>query len=189
MNMETTRKPPASNPNRDSLCEFCAESLRLDDSRAGGELGTSSDGSKTFLSFPNIEWHDEEDLWDSAIWAGGNDYERAVTPPDLPELSSGRTSLDNQCRFCTVLARALTKRFGDQPWWTTTTTPLRIKIEYYWLGLRGIWVKIHERPYYSLGALGVRPSHPDLDQKLAEFSFKVTALPGKCEYGILKFAS
>lgn len=176
--METTPKPSASEPDRDSLCELCAKCLKLDDSRAGGELGTLSDGSKTYLSFPNIEW--QNDIQDSAIWGGGNDYERTVTPPDLPELSNGRTRLDNQCRFCTALARALAKRFGEESWWRTTTTPLRIKIEYYWLGLRGIWATIHQRPYYSLGALGIRPSHPDLDQKTADFSFKVTALQGEC---------
>ncbi|KAI9650837.1 cell agglutination protein Mam3 [Ciborinia camelliae] len=122
------------------LCEICAESLVLDDVRAGGVLGISSDGGKPMLCFPERTWEFE---------GGTRNEDRFVTLPLLPELSE-------ECKFCRAFKGEFIQRYSHLDWGQKPTSQLSFRVQYE-------WIRPTENPTsFYLKFLRITFKHPEL---------------------------
>lgn len=142
-----------------NLCAACTQALTIDDKLAGGSVKRASDGSAMLdiakfkpdvqhSRFHNLGWlHvDAETTRDHTHWfvsggdcAGrthlgrpsysGQDVERVVVPPGLPELSA---SVAGICRFCKELETLLRGNYSECDWWQGANARIRILIHYEW---------------------------------------------------------
>ncbi|TGO43020.1 hypothetical protein BHYA_0004g01470 [Botrytis hyacinthi] len=180
--------PPFVASNRNSntatespLCAICSAQLALDDADSGGAL--KNENGVSVLYFPFAESlrssrHNSLEIEESVnTWKGGVVYERAVTPPNLPELSDSFP-----CKFCLALKRSLLDRYGDWLWWKESFSPLRIEGRYQWYSPPKTR-RTDKGPHFRLSALAITYSHPEMEttyDQTAPDKFPVMAEPGRC---------
>ncbi|TEY28612.1 hypothetical protein BOTCAL_1012g00020 [Botryotinia calthae] len=112
-NDETT-----ANVENGSLCKTCAQSLKLNDSRAEGHHVVSLRRDKARKSFPtkNISWY---------IVGDARRERRLVTLPLLPELSDG-------CRSCCKVKAEFYKAYGSFDSWQLPKKQASFQVQYMW---------------------------------------------------------
>lgn len=203
-----------------NLCVSCTKALIIDDRLAGGSVKSASDGtamldigafkfdvqSSRFSGFQN----EDNPQWFKVnsdrsgrtrfvrSSCSGQDVERVVVPPDLPELS---TSMAGNCRFCKRLEVLLRCNYRECDWWTDANTRIRILVHYGWSEDRfscngGIFDDACEEygiPRWGEGLeklpwektqhlehLAVYVRHPGLEDSIPDrYTFEIGAWPGK----------
>lgn len=212
----------------DNLCVVCTQALTIDDKVAGGSVKSASDGTAMLdignfkldlqlLRFLNLSRShvDAENNKEPTQWfrtgsdcAGrtslvrpsysGQDAERVVVPPDLPELSASMAGI---CRFCERLEALLRCNYSECDWWRDANTRIRIHIHYEWSEYSfshdertfddsceeyGIprWGKGREKlPWEKaqyLEHLAVYVRHPGLEDSMPDrYTFEIGAWPGR----------
>ncbi|KAM0140413.1 hypothetical protein ACHAP3_002717 [Botrytis cinerea] len=163
------------------LCAICSAQLALDETDSGGALKNEDGVSVLYFphadslrSMQNSSFETEEPI---NIWKGGVVYERAVTPPNLPELSDSFA-----CKLCLALKRSLLERYGSCLWWKEPFPPLQIEGRYQWYSPRNTR-KTDKGPHFRLSALAITYSHPKMKNTYGQTKpdkFPVMAEPGRC---------
>lgn len=214
-----------------NLCLTCTQALTIDDKLAGGSVKSASDGT-AMLDIGNFKLDIEESksykpyaeeikdrTWfrrggDSSGRTqlfrptySGQDVERVVVPPGLPELSA---SMAGMCRFCKRLEALLRCNYSECHWWEDANAEICIVIRYEWSedhfihngrefedscensGIP-IWGKGPETlPWEKkqhLEHLAVHVRHPGLEDSSPDrYTFEVGAWPGRLGPALLRKA-
>lgn len=205
-----------------NLCAICMLALTIDDKAAGGSVKSASDGTAMLdigkfkldiqasrLYRPYAEKSEDHPQWfkRGSDRSGrtdlfrpsysGQDVERVVVPPFLPELSA---SMNGMCRFCKRLEVLLHCKYSECHWWEDANARIRVLIRYEWSEDRFIhdgtrfddicekysiprWGKGRETlPWEKtqhLKHLAVHVRHPGLEESSPDqYTFEIGAWPG-----------
>lgn len=119
-------------------------------------------------------------------FCAGDRYERLVTLPSMPEIS---TSAVGACCFCSRLRALFIDQYAEKSWWNEDGSTLSFTIQYEWTQHRIISDAEDETtmppPNQSLKGLAVIVNCPDRDSSWVDvYQFDVVAWPGTSYFGL-----
>lgn len=186
--------PPQTDAGNNDLCRLCLQALTIDDQAAGGSAQKIKFKSKTTISLDlagftqNYWWRRPctgprqfESEYKNPIppaFCAGDQHERLVTLPGMPEIS--QTAVGT-CRFCSTIRALFVERYAESSWWNEPGSSLSFTIQYEW---REYW------PFFTVdGGSQSAPQHlqglavlirrPGLQSKDRDvYVFDVVAMPG-----------
>ncbi|ATZ56480.1 hypothetical protein BCIN_13g03180 [Botrytis cinerea B05.10] len=143
------------------LCETCAQSLELDDARAGGVRTISPKNGKAVFSFPTRDYV-------NCVENGTQSEPRLVTLPLLPELS-------DECRFCCKVKAEFDKAYGPFDSWQSPMQQASFQVQYKWARKEDFFD--HDGDTYdSLNKLELTLHHPSHKDKIVQFYVAASSL-------------
>lgn len=186
--------PPETDAGNNDLCRLCLQALTIDDQAAGGSARESNlDGNTTvsldLAGFMQNYWQRRSptghgqyrsyyDRPISPAFCAGDQHERLVTLPRMPEISQ---SAVGTCRFCSKIRALFIQRYAESSWWNEPGSSLSFTIQYEWCDYWPCFTvdRGSQSPPQHLKGLAVLICCPGLDSKERDvYVFDVVALPG-----------
>lgn len=190
--------PPQEDAGNNDLCRLCLQALTIDDQAAGGSAQKIKLNRKTTISldlagFTQNYWQRrsctgprqfQSDYRNpiSPAFCAGDQHERLVTLPRMPEISQ---SVVGRCRFCLTIRALFVERYAEKSWWNEPGSSLCFTIQYEWCEYRPFF-PVEGRSQSAaqdLQGLAVLIRRPGLQSKDRDvYVFDVVAMPGTSSY-------
>lgn len=190
--------PPQTDAANNDLCRLCLQALTIDDQAAGGSAQESKLDGKTILSldlagFMQNYWQRRpptgprqyQSYYDHPIspaFCAGDQHERLVTLPTMPEISQPAVGT---CRFCSTIRALFVERYAETSWWNEPGSRLSFTMQYEWCyhwPLFTVDRGSRSRPQ-QLEGLAMLIRCPGLDSTERDvYVFDVVAMPGASNY-------
>lgn len=186
--------PPQTDAGNNDLCRLCLQALTIDDQVAGGSAQKIKSNRKTTISldlagFTQNYWQrrsctgpqEFQSYYDypiSPAFCAGDQHERLVTLPRMPELSQ---SAVGTCRFCSTLRALFIERYAESSWWNEPGLRLCFTIQYEWCNYRPFFTvdggsRSTPQHLEGLAVLIRRPGSQPQERDV--YVFDVVAMPG-----------
>lgn len=183
--------PPQTDAGNNDLCRLCLQALTIDDQAAGGRARKIKLYKKSLdiAGFMQNYWQRRpctgprqyQSYYDDPISPGfcaGNQHERLVTLPGMPEISQ---SAARKCRFCSTIRALFIERYAESSWWNEPGSSFFFTIQYEWCEYRPFFPvdrgsKSSPQHLEGLAVLIRRPGLESAERDV--YVFDVVAFPG-----------